>query len=100
MDERVAQALRLLREAGRLDLLAAGADGGVGGRPALRAASQVVAAVVACSPRAAPKRRSGRWHSQYTYNPEGAPLSRRICELQTVLLHPCVGVCLGVRITS
>ncbi|KAJ1137476.1 hypothetical protein NDU88_003874 [Pleurodeles waltl] len=64
MDERVAQALRLLREAGRLDLLVAGADGGVGGRPALRAASQVVAAVVACSPPCSPKkkeRQGGRW---------------------------------------
>ncbi|KAJ1189617.1 hypothetical protein NDU88_006361 [Pleurodeles waltl] len=48
MDPRVRQALRLLEEAGRLDLLAE--DGARRERPARQAASGVAAAVAACSP--------------------------------------------------
>ncbi|KAJ1139759.1 hypothetical protein NDU88_006126 [Pleurodeles waltl] len=48
MDRRVAQAIQLLQEAGRLDLLAAGADRR--SRPARQAANGVTAAVAACSP--------------------------------------------------
>ncbi|KAJ1123537.1 hypothetical protein NDU88_002006 [Pleurodeles waltl] len=46
-DARVQEAFRLLREAGRLDLI----QSGVGGpsRPARRASSGVAAAVLACS---------------------------------------------------
>ncbi|KAJ1211285.1 hypothetical protein NDU88_006646 [Pleurodeles waltl] len=48
MDRRVTEALRLLREAGWLDLLADG--GGRGARPAREAAKGVAAAIAACSP--------------------------------------------------
>ncbi|KAJ1190208.1 hypothetical protein NDU88_006946 [Pleurodeles waltl] len=48
MDPRVRQALRLLEEAGRLDLLAE--DGARRERPVRQAASGVAAAVAACSP--------------------------------------------------
>ncbi|KAJ1162435.1 hypothetical protein NDU88_002903 [Pleurodeles waltl] len=48
MDPRVRQAIRLLEEAGRLDLLAE--DGARRERPARQAASGVAAAVAACSP--------------------------------------------------
>ncbi|KAJ1108531.1 hypothetical protein NDU88_005907 [Pleurodeles waltl] len=48
MDQRVIRAMELLKEAGRLDLIAAPAAPRA--RPARRAASGVAAAVVACSP--------------------------------------------------
>ncbi|KAJ1215002.1 hypothetical protein NDU88_002612 [Pleurodeles waltl] len=48
MDGLVAEALRLLREAGCLDLLAEGVVGSA--RPTRRAAGSVAAAVAACSP--------------------------------------------------
>ncbi|KAJ1097132.1 hypothetical protein NDU88_002259 [Pleurodeles waltl] len=48
MDVGVSQPLRLLRKAGRLDLLAEGVAGRA--RPARRAASSVAAAVATCSP--------------------------------------------------
>ncbi|KAJ1171198.1 hypothetical protein NDU88_003068 [Pleurodeles waltl] len=48
MDRRVLQAMQLLQEAARLDLLAA--DAARRARPARRAASGVAAAVAACSP--------------------------------------------------
>ncbi|KAJ1098108.1 hypothetical protein NDU88_003224 [Pleurodeles waltl] len=48
MDNRVMQALQLLREAGRLDLLADSGD--CSARTARQEASGVAAAVVACSP--------------------------------------------------
>ncbi|KAJ1188455.1 hypothetical protein NDU88_005216 [Pleurodeles waltl] len=48
MDERVAEALQLLLEAGHLDLLAEGVEGRA--RAVRRAASGVAASVVACSP--------------------------------------------------
>ncbi|KAJ1171695.1 hypothetical protein NDU88_003553 [Pleurodeles waltl] len=48
MDRRVLQAMQLLQEAGRLDLLAANAARRA--RPARQAASGVAAAIAACSP--------------------------------------------------
>ncbi|KAJ1141251.1 hypothetical protein NDU88_007585 [Pleurodeles waltl] len=47
MDGHVVEALRLLREAGRLDFLADGGERGT--RPARQAANGVAAAVTACS---------------------------------------------------
>ncbi|KAJ1201988.1 hypothetical protein NDU88_005792 [Pleurodeles waltl] len=55
MDRRVIQAMQLLREAGRLDLLAEPAARR--DRPVRRAASEVVAAVAACSPPRGNRRR-------------------------------------------
>ncbi|KAJ1135242.1 hypothetical protein NDU88_001686 [Pleurodeles waltl] len=48
MDPKVRQALALLKEAGRLDLVAPEAFGA--GRPVRRASAGVAAAVAACSP--------------------------------------------------
>ncbi|KAJ1159641.1 hypothetical protein NDU88_000146 [Pleurodeles waltl] len=55
MDPRVEEAMRLLREAGCLDLLADG--GACRERPTRQAASGVAAAVAACSP---PRKSGGR----------------------------------------
>ncbi|KAJ1175967.1 hypothetical protein NDU88_001252 [Pleurodeles waltl] len=60
MDARVVRAMELLKEAGRLDLLAAPAA--PRDRPVRRAASGVAAAVAACSPPRERKQVSGAGH--------------------------------------